>query len=380
MQLRESSEYARVETTAEWLYADAHGMSLYVNSKDRAGVSPACTAECARTWTAAQPQKGATAGGGWSILARADGTRQWALHDSALYRYAGDKAAGDTTGDGIEGGAWHAAVFRPGDGIVLPDGIAVREIADAGGAGLTDATGMTLYSFDGDPERSSQVCGAGECDRSWSALQAPEIANPVGDFSVIARADGISQWSFRGRPLYTFGGDRNPGDAGGLGVDSRFRAALILRFFIPPNAAIRRSLGVGSILVTRSGAALYERDRVTTEELHQFRSDHGSPALGRSLGTSTCDAKCAKTWQPFTAPETALPCGCWDVVRRDDGTRQWAFKGFALYTFAAEKPGDLQGNGVYTLEDVGGSEPGDAAQGAAAGTGLGAMFWHAVVP
>jgi predicted lipoprotein with Yx(FWY)xxD motif len=265
----------------------------------------------------------------------------------------------------------------------------VGEIADAGGAGLTDAAGMTLYAFDAEPERPNLVCGAGECDRAWTPLEAPEVANAAGNFSVIARADGISQWSFRGKPLYKFGADQNPGEAGGIGVDSRFRAALILRYFMPADAAVHRSLELGTILVTRSGAALYQRDRVTTEELHQFRSDHGSAALGRALGTSACDAKCAKTWPPFAAPAAALPCGYWDVVRRNDGTRQWAFKGFALYTHAADKPGEVGGNGVYTLESVGGGELTENAAGPlahslvsddAAGTGVGALFWHAVVP
>jgi predicted lipoprotein with Yx(FWY)xxD motif len=201
---------------------------------------------------------------------------------------------------------------------------------------------------------------------------------------VIARPDGIAQWSFRGKPLYKFDGDRNPGDTNGIAVDSRFRTALIVRYFMPPDAAIRRSIELGTILATRGGATLYQLDRVTTEELHQFRSDHGPPALGRALGTSACDSECTKTWRPFAAPANSLPCGYWDVVKRDDGTRQWAFKGFALYTHAADKPGDLAGNGVYTLETVG-SNAGHAAAAdprvrEAAGAGVGAMFWHAVVP
>jgi predicted lipoprotein with Yx(FWY)xxD motif len=228
---------------------------------------------------------------------------------------------------------------------------------------------------------------AGDCARSWIPLEAPEIANAAGDFSVIARADGITQWSFRGKPLYKFDGDQQPGDTNGIGVDSRFRAALIVRFFMPSGATIRRTIELGNILVTRGGATLYQRDRVTTEELHQFRTDHGSPALGRLLGTSTCDSECTKTWRPFAAPAKALPSGYWDVLRRGDGTRQWAFKGFALYTYAADKPGDLKGNRVYTLETVGGNAKHEAAAAAdlratedVAGAGVGAMFWHAVVP
>jgi predicted lipoprotein with Yx(FWY)xxD motif len=382
LQLRGSQKYARVAKAAEWVYADSQGMSLYAYAKDPPRGPPVCTGECARAWPPARASPGAQADGAWSPLTRADGIRQWTLHGAPLYRYGNDKAIGDAAGDGAEGGAWHVAVFRPGDGMALPAGIAVSEIADAGGAGLVDARGMTLYAFDGDAEHANSVCGG--CARSWIPLEAPQIASAAGNFSLIARPDGITQWSFHGKPLYKFDGDRNPGDTNGIGVDSRFRTALIVRFFMPSNAAIRRSIGLGTILVTRGGATLYQRDRVTTEELHQFRSDHGPPALGRALGTSACDSECTKTWPPFAAPANALPSGYWDVVKRDDGARQWAFKGFALYTYAADKPGDLMGNGIYTLAAVGSNATHEAAADPrvreAAGEGVGAMFWHAVVP
>jgi predicted lipoprotein with Yx(FWY)xxD motif len=237
--------------------------------------------------------------------------------------------------------------------------------------------------------------------RQWASLEAPAIANTVGEFSVLARADGITQWTFRRKPLYRFEGDRKPGDVNGdgsgvgAGVGSRagaqWRAALVVRYFMPADAAIRRTLELGTILSTASGATLYQRDRVTMEELHQFRTDHGSPALGRSLGTSTCDDKCTKDWPPFIAPADALPRGYWDIATRLDGRRQWVYKGFALYTYAADKPGETGGNGHYTLQaidaapptgaaPIAGAEPHAPVSGAAAGAGLGAMFWHAVVP
>jgi hypothetical protein len=115
------------------------------------------------------------------------------------------------------------------------------------------------------------------------------------------------------------------------------------------------------------------------EELHQFRTDHGSPALGRWFGTSTCDETCTKTWPPFGAPSDALPSGYWDIITRANGARQWAYKGFALYTYAPDKPGDVGGNAIYTLAPAE-VDPNDFIGGTAAGLGVGAMFWHAVVP
>jgi len=392
LQLRAAAARARVAVAEEWVYADARGMTLYVYDNDRAR-APSCAGECAAAWPAALAPPGARQNSDWSLLERADGTRQWAYRGSPLYAYSGDKAIGDALGDGAGGGAWHAAAFRPEAGMDLPDGIAVREIADAGGVGLVDSMGMTLYVFDADATHVEAACDT-DCARLWVPLEAPAIANRAGLFTALARDDGITQWTHRGKPLYKFTGDRNPGDINGSRVDQRFTVALILGFFMPADVTIRATVELGNILATRGGATLYQRDRVTSEELHPFRTDHGSPALGRALGTLTCDANCTKTWPPLTAPDDALPCGFWDFATRSDGRRQWAYKGFALYTYAADKPGDIGGNAIYTLAQISGGEtaaaagatatadldPNDFVGGSAHGLGLSALFWHAVVP
>jgi predicted lipoprotein with Yx(FWY)xxD motif len=392
LQQRASTPRARVASDAEWVYADSRGMTLYTYDKDSArGTS--CTGECAAAWPAAVAPRTAIQITDWSLLERVEGDRQWVYRGAPLYRFANDKAIGDAAGDGADG-VWHVAVFRPGAGMALPDGIAVREIADAGGMGLVSSLGLTLYTFEGNATHPKPACGAGDCARLWVPLEAPEIANPIGRFAAIARDDGISQWTYGGKPLYKFAADQNPGEVKGMGVDSQFHVALIVRFFMPADAAIRATVELGNILVTRGGATLYQRDRVTMEELHPFRTDHGSAALGRALGTATCDANCSKLWPPFTAPADALPCGFWDILRRADGRRQWAYKGFALYTYAADRAGDIGGNAIYSLAQIRGEEksaaaprpaaadidPNDLVDGAAHGLGVSAMFWHAVVP
>ena len=385
LQVRETGIKARVATGAEVVYADSLGRSLYKYDRDSARAT-ACTGECAAAWPAALAPRGAKAYGDWSQLARADGTRQWVFRGAPLYRFAGDKTTGETAGDGAGGGAWHVAVFHPAEALILPDGISVREIADAGGTGLVDSAGLTLYAFEGNAAHPKPSCGAVDCAPLWIALEAPEIANPLGDFASVARDDGITQWMYRGKPLYRFSGDANPGDANGVGVDPRFRPSLIVRFFMPADVAIRRTVELGAILATRRGATLYQRDRVTMEELHPFRTDHGSPALGRAFGTATCDESCTKTWPPLAAPADAMSTGYWDVVMRADGGRQWAYKGFALYTFAADKPRDIGGNAIYTLAQIGGSpksteiDANTLVGGSASGLGVSATFWHAVVP
>jgi len=371
LQLRTNPKRARVAAEAEWVYADANGMSLYSNDEVNARGISSCADDCAAAWPAATAPPASTPVGDWSLLERVDGTRQWVHQGAPLYRFGNEHAIGDAAGDGSGGDVWHVAAFRPDAGLQVPAGIGIHEIADAGGAGLVDPAGMTLYTLS---------AGAAPAGR-WIALEAPQIANAVGSFAAIARIDGVMQWTYRGRPLYTFDGDRIPGEAGGVGAGAT--VALVMRFFMPPDATFHRTLELGVILATRSGATLYQRDRVATgAELHPFRTDHGPPALGRSFGTATCDANCAKSRPPFGAPPHALPSGYWAILTRTDGTRQWAYKGFALYTYAADKPGEFKGNAQYALDPIGDEKTrvDPPVPPSSPGIGIGAMFWHAVVP
>ena len=53
---------------------------------------------------------------------------------------------------------------------------------------------------------------------------------------------------------------------------------------------------------------------------------------------------CTGVWPPAYAPADAKPVGQWTVVERLDGRKQWAYKGFALYTSVVDKrPGDVNG-------------------------------------
>ncbi len=64
-------------------------------------------------------------------------------------------------------------------------------------------------------------------------------------------------------------------------------------------------------------------------------------------GKSACnaDTKCSTYWPPLAAAADAKAMGDWSVITRDDGTKQWAYKGKPLYTFVADKkPGDTSGN------------------------------------
>ena len=67
-------------------------------------------------------------------------------------------------------------------------------------------------------------------------------------------------------------------------------------------------------------------------------------------GKSACVDQCLRDWLPLAAPLMANPKGDWSVIRRDDGSPQWAYKGHPLYTFVKDaKAGDTKGEGFGGL-------------------------------
>jgi predicted lipoprotein with Yx(FWY)xxD motif len=63
-------------------------------------------------------------------------------------------------------------------------------------------------------------------------------------------------------------------------------------------------------------------------------------------GKSVCNGPCATNWPPLMAAAGAAGSGDWSVITRDDGSKQWAYKGKPLYFWAKDqKPGDRTGDG-----------------------------------
>lgn len=63
-------------------------------------------------------------------------------------------------------------------------------------------------------------------------------------------------------------------------------------------------------------------------------------------GKSVCNGPCAANWPPLAAGADAAASGDWSVVTRDDGSRQWAYKGKPVYYWMKDqKPGDRTGDG-----------------------------------
>jgi len=371
------------------VYADADGMTLYRYDKDTPSAPSACSADCRKTWRAAAAPANAQADGDWSVLDDREDGRHWALKGVRLYRCADDAHPGDTKCDGRDGD-WHMAAYHPGDGVAMPLGIGLRELPNGGGQAFVDDRNMTLYMLA--PTKGDRAGADADCRSNWKPAAAPEMADRVGDFAAVTRRDGVRQWTYRGWPLYRFAGDDNPDDANGAGADPHFQVALLQAYFMPPGIAIGHNPALGDILTAGNGMTLYARDRFIDADGHNFRTDHGTPATGRALGTASCDGDCLQDWRPFKAAAGAMPSGYWEIFTRPDGTAQWAYKGYALYFYAEDKaPGDVRGNERYTLNPLHQAEPSDpsgdvkvatmTAEGASPPSiGVGGFFWRAVVP
>lgn len=79
----------------------------------------------------------------------------------------------------------------------------------------TNGEGMTLYTFDKDEQGTSNCYD--KCAANWPPLAAQADASAEGDWSLVERTDGSTMWAYKGMPLYTFVGDKAPGDVTGDG-------------------------------------------------------------------------------------------------------------------------------------------------------------------
>ncbi|WP_434559546.1 hypothetical protein J3P95_24685 [Pseudomonas sp. Z5-35] len=104
-----------------------------------------------------------------------------------------------------------AMAFAAGEPAMVKDGV------------LVDHKGMTLYTYDKDDD-SKSMCND-KCAENWPPLKAESTATPSGEWTVITRDDGASQWAYDGDPLYTFVGDKKAGDKTGDGKGGVWKIA-----------------------------------------------------------------------------------------------------------------------------------------------------------
>lgn len=99
---------------------------------------------------------------------------------------------------------------------------------------------------------------------------------------------------------------------------------------LQPTSPISTSNG---ILTNRDGMTLYVFDK-------DFAGD----------GKSACYDMCAKNWPPLNAKEGDTAYGELSIITRNDGSKQWTFRGKPLYLWIKDlRPGDKTGDGFNKL-------------------------------
>jgi len=224
---------------------DSAGMTLYRFDKDTAEPpKSACDGDCATAWPPV-PASGAAAPVGidkalLGEVTRTDGTKQLTIDGWPQYRFAKDIKAGDMKGQGV-GGTWYAsaptgkkASASGGGGAAaaaLP-GLSTRNDPELGEV-VVDKNGMTVYRFEKDTPWPMKSACIGACLQKWPVVEPVDAADTKGidnkndgrrGYVVLNRPDGLKQQSIDCWPLYTFAGDKKPGDTNGQGVGGTWYA------------------------------------------------------------------------------------------------------------------------------------------------------------
>ncbi|MCZ9352802.1 SCO0930 family lipoprotein [Streptomyces mutabilis] len=224
-----------VSTDAEIgeLVTDGAGRTLYRFDEDTAKPpKTTCEGDCATAWPPV-PADDALAGEGidkalLGEVARPDGTKQLTIGGWPAYRYAKDAAAGDVKGQGV-GGKWYAlaADGKKAKADDLP-GLSTRDDPKLGEI-VVDENGMTVYRFMKDEAWPEPVSACtGECLEKWPVVAPVEPNDTEGvvkkDLMTFTRPDGAEQQTVDCWPIYTFAGDKKPGDTNGQGVGGTWYA------------------------------------------------------------------------------------------------------------------------------------------------------------
>ncbi len=356
---------------------NAEGRTLFISDADVTPGKSNCEGDCAKEFPPVIADADATPVGEWSLVVRGNGDRQWAYKGKPLYRFAREtrfnevvdniiasqkKSALEARVPDISGvnrdltlpEGWQIARFEPEKSIDTPVAVMVREIPAASSHALVDELGMTLYVRSQASATRAPECEA-DCAFRYQPVVASELSNPLGQFAPVTHQDGTRQWAYDNALLYTYTGDLVPGDIHGLKGQDGWQVVTVAQHFTPPSVSVQQDLAYGNILSTVDGMPLYSRYTIE-RGLDKRTEDDDTYIKGKGLGVKGCNAECLQTWRPLIAPAGAQSQGFWEVYEHADGTRQWAYKGFAQFTNVNDRPsaGVSQNNQVvYIIGDKG---------------------------
>ncbi|HSS32839.1 MAG TPA: hypothetical protein VLL27_06115 [Solirubrobacterales bacterium] len=141
---------------------------------------------------------------------------------------AGAPSGGESTSASSEEGGSGGGSYSysaPANGEAEESGNAYVALASAPKLGmvLVDSKGFVLYDFHKDKGTTSACYGA--CEQGWPPLLTEGEPKPsnganAGMLGTTERKDGTTQVTYNGHPLYTFAGDKKPGEANGNDISA----------------------------------------------------------------------------------------------------------------------------------------------------------------
>jgi predicted lipoprotein with Yx(FWY)xxD motif len=211
-------------TTFGNVLTDSAGNTLYFFSPDANGQT-ACTGPCLAAWPSFYTPK-VTADAGlqasdFGFIKRPDGGLQSTYKGWPLYYFAQDTKAGQVNGDGLES-VWFVA--KPDYSVMLAvgalkgaDSLSYDSLGHSSATPVateyfTDDKGVTLYTFSHDTAGANLFTKSDFSNNSvWPIYQVSAVGKipsilKASDFSVIT-VFGKTQLTYKGWPLYNFGGD-----------------------------------------------------------------------------------------------------------------------------------------------------------------------------
>ncbi len=221
---------------------------------------------------------------------------------------------------------------------------------------LTTNKSFSVYSFDKDTAEKSNC--SGECAQVWKPIIAPETAQAQGDWSLIARAAGVKQWAFRGKPLYTYTLDPRPSSLEGSDVAGWSNVYTQKAPAFPKGFTLQDSIA-GQVLADAKGKTIYQYN---CGDDSQDQLSCETPDDTQVYRLALCGAgdpvQCQKNWPYVLADKgTTSISRTWTVLSLDpktghraaagqaDALNVWAYRGRPVYTYAEdEQPGDVYGD------------------------------------
>lgn len=335
------------------VFATDRGMTIYKKlpkvgswalAKGQADANGSCAYQCGSEWPAVTAAKDAQPVGDFTIVAGENGVRQWAYKGVPLQTFLFDREPGDTLGEDTHSfngprrpwgeAAWIEAENPliepppiPAPTAARPPSVTVQNVY-GGNRVFASAEGRTLYARAGS---GKDKCDA-KCLSGRTPFVAAQFAKPIGEWSVAEDDLGVRLWAYRGKVVYTYSGDREAREV--EGEDAAWVAVKEHEAVLPPEVDVALS-ETGPVYVDKkSGKTLYYQGFAPRH--YEYLGFNHPKHL---FGTVNCYNACAEEYPPLLAAAGAKPFGEWWLVKRLDGTMQWAHRGVPIYMYAKDEPG-----------------------------------------